>query len=51
MDRGSGGAIGDGDSELYGLGLVPGDGLWGVGDFEPNGTTQPLIEFHPIRTK
>jgi hypothetical protein len=39
--------IGDGDSELYGLGLVPGGGMWAVGDVEPNGVTQPLIEYNP----
>lgn len=38
-------SLGSGDNELNGIAAVPGGtALWAVGSYEPNGTTQPLIE-------
>ncbi|MFL5959657.1 MAG: hypothetical protein ACJ75G_05235 [Gaiellaceae bacterium] len=40
-------SLGSGDNELNGITALPGGTLWAVGSYEPNGTTQPVIETNP----
>jgi hypothetical protein len=41
-------SLGSGSNELNGITAVPsGTSLWAVGSYQPNGTTQPLIETNP----